>query len=292
MTNSMTGFGRAEVSGDGYQFSVEMKSVNHRFSEIVIKMPRNLNMLEENIRKDIQDKVNRGRIEVYINVKETEEKKRLVKVDKGLTLSYDNSLKELAKILDTAYKTDIYRLVSLPEVLSVEDEEVEAKALWPVLQTAVQNALEELLRMRFKEGERLQQDLLKRIEVLRSYKKEIAERSYLVVAEYQEKLNERLKVLLSDTEINEERMAMEVALFADRASIEEEIVRLESHFEQFENAMLSQEPVGRKLDFLLQEMNREVNTIGSKANDLVISRIVVESKSELEKIREQVQNIE
>ena len=160
MANSMTGFGRGEIRGLGYHFSIEMKSVNHRFSEVVVKMPRNLYLFEDNVRKIIQSKVNRGRIEVYVNVKETEEKKRLVKVDNELTLSYDNSLKELAQLLNTTYITDIFRLVSLPEVLSVEDEEIDVDSLWPLLETAVQSALEELLQMRQNEGDRLLRDFI------------------------------------------------------------------------------------------------------------------------------------
>lgn len=292
MVNSMTGFGRGEMEGLGYSFAVEMKSVNHRYSEVMVKMPRNFYSLEENIRKAILNKVNRGRVEVYINVKETEEKKRLVKVDKELALSYDNSLKELAQILDTAYNSDIYRLAALPEVLHVEDEEIDMLSLWPILEKAVESALDALLQMRRIEGERMYQDLLGRLDYLRKATKDVAERSPLVVGEYQEKLKERLAVLLKDTGIDESRLTMEVALFADRASIDEELVRLDSHFDQFEQALQSAEPIGRKLDFLVQEMNREINTIGSKANDLMITRTVVDAKSEVEKIREQVQNIE
>lgn len=292
MVNSMTGFGRGEAWGLGYHFSLEVKSVNHRFLEILVKMPRNFSLLEENIRKVIQDRVNRGRIEVYVNVKETEEKRRLAKVDKELALSYDNSLKELAQLLNTAYKSDIYSLVTLPEILSIEDEETDVKALWPILEVALQGALAEVEQMRQNEGARLFKDLLSRLDLLRDLQRTVLSRAPLVVTEYRERLRERLAVLLADMSFDETRLMMEVALFADKASIEEELVRLESHFEQFEKAFHSSEPIGRKLDFLVQEMNREINTIGAKANDLIISHQVVEGKSELEKIREQIQNIE
>jgi len=292
LINSMTGFGRGEIKDLGYHFSVEMKSVNHRFLEVVIKMPRTLNLFEDTIRKIIQEKVQRGRIEVYVNVKETEAKKRLVKVDKELALSYDISLKELAQLLHTTYLTDIYRLVSLPEVLSIEEEEAEVDNLWPALEGAVQNALAQLLEMRRQEGETLVSDLRTRIAAIRELRQEVADRAPLVVAEYKERLKEKITGLLSDTTIDENRLTMEVALLADRASIDEEIVRLESHLEQVEKTLSSSEPIGRKLDFLIQEMNREVNTIGFKANDFVITRKVVDGKSELEKIREQIQNIE
>jgi len=292
LANSMTGFGRGETNGQGYTFSIEMKSVNHRFLEIVVKLPRVFNVFEERIRKVIQERVSRGRIEVYVNVKETEEKKRLVKVDKELTLSYDNSLKELAQLLNSAYHTDIYRLVSLPEVLSVEEEEADAEILWPILETTVASALSQLIQMREDEGDRLRKDLHNRIGFLEELTKKIQERAPEVVVEYQDRLRERVAVLLADTTMDETRLTMEVALLADRASIVEELVRMESHLDQFQKILQATESMGRKLDFLVQEMNREVNTIGSKANDLQISRLVVEAKSELEKIREQIQNIE
>ena len=292
MPKSMTGFGRAEIKGLGYHISIEMKSVNHRFLEIMVKTPRSFNILEDRIRKVIQNTIQRGRVEVYINIKETEEKKRLVKVDKELALSYDNSLKELAQALDSVYKTDIYRLASLPDVLMVEEEEIDIEDLWSVLEKSLHLALNNLIQMRKDEGFRLTRDLEKRLEVLQTQTKAVAERALQVVPEYRDRLTEKLKALLSDTSIDENRLSMEVVLFADRACIDEELVRLESHLAQFEQALLSSDSIGRKLDFLVQELNREINTIGSKANDLVISRIVVEGKSELEKIREQIQNIE
>lgn len=292
MAKSMTGFGRGEIKGLGYSFSLEMKSVNHRYLEILVKTPRNFSVFEDRIRKVIQNTVQRGRLEVYINVKETEEKKRMVKLDKELALSYDNSLKELAQVLDSGYKTDIYRLASLPDVMIVEEEEVDIEALWLILEKALNDALENLIQMRKDEGLRLTRDLDKRLEVLQKQFKEVGERAPQIVTEYSERLKEKLALLLNDSTIDENRLAMEVMIFADRASIDEELVRLDSHLEQFEQTLLSSDPIGRKLDFLVQELNREINTIGSKANDLVISRIVVEGKSELEKIREQIQNIE
>ncbi|HHV63897.1 MAG TPA: YicC family protein [Peptococcaceae bacterium] len=292
MVNSMTGFGRGEAEGLGYHFSLEIKGVNSRFLEVVVKIPKNLIGWEERVRKIIQDKVSRGRIEVYINIKETGEKKRFVKVDKDLSLAYDNSLKELANLLNTAYQTDIYRLITLPEVISIEEAELDTDSLWPLMEKALDAALAELLEMRRLEGQKLVEDLLQKLSSLDEIRNEIAVRAPLVVSEYRRKLKEKLALLLNDTGIDETRLNMEIALFADRASIEEELVRLASHLEQFKSAVFSSGPVGRKLDFLVQEMNREINTIGSKANDLEISKLVVEGKSELEKIREQIQNIE
>lgn len=293
MANSMTGFGRGEASGYGYHFTVELKAVNHRFFEAAIRMPRNLNLLEERIRKILQGKIQRGRLDVYVNVKETEEKKRLVKVDKDLALSYDKTLKELARALEAPYETDIYRLAALPEVLLVEDPETDLELLWEPLSKAVSEALNGFVQMRQIEGEKLAKDLLQRVHIIEEEKNKIAGFSDTVVTDYQNRLRERIQVLLGDSQIlDEARLATEVALFADRVSITEELVRLQSHLDQCRHALQSYEPVGRKLDFLVQEMNREINTIGSKANNLDITQRVVQIKSELEKIREQVQNLE
>lgn len=292
MANSMTGFGRGESNGQGYHFSVEIKSVNHRFLEIVVKMPRNLQIFEDSLRKAVQQRIQRGRVEVYVNLKETEERTRLVKVDKDLVVSYDNSLKELAQKLNTAYLTDIHRLAVLPDVFIIEEKEINFDDLRIIINKALSEALDSLTEMRSKEGGRLAEDLLGRLDKLQSIITEIADRSPVVVDDYRARLKERLAFILTDSTVDEVRLAMEVALFADRASIAEEIVRLKSHLEQFNKILLSGESVGRKLDFLVQELNREINTIGSKANDLIISQAVVEGKSELEKIREQVQNIE
>lgn len=292
MATSMTGFGRGEASGEGYQFTAELKAVNHRFLEVVVRLPRNMMSFEEPVRKLVQEKLQRGRVEVYLNPAQTEEKKRLAKVDKDLVLSYDKTLKELALSLHTAYEPDIYRLAALPEVLSLEETETDLDKLWPVCAEALTSALEHFIRMRLKEGEKLTEDLWGRLNLLETFLAKIEKRSDLVVADYQKRLRERVQALLGETVPDEARLANEVALFADRASITEEIVRFQSHLEQSRKALKSAEPVGRKLDFIIQEMNREINTIGSKANDLEISQVVIDVKSELEKVREQVQNLE
>ncbi|AET70154.1 TIGR00255 family protein [Desulfosporosinus orientis DSM 765] len=292
MSISMTGFGRGEASGGGYQVSIELKSVNHRFLEIVVRIPRNYNSVEERIRKMLQDNFQRGRIEVHVNVAETEERKRLVKVDNDLALSYDKTLKDLALALHTEYETDIYRLVGFPEVLSVVEPEIDLEAFWKICAEALVKAIDGFAQMRRSEGEKLTLDLMKRIDLLGDYLHTIAERAPYVVTDYQERLQERIQTLLGDVELDPLRLANEVAYFADRASVTEELVRFDSHLAQSREALLSNEPVGRKLDFLIQELNREINTIGSKANDLMIGQQVIKVKSELEKIREQVQNLE
>ena len=292
MANSMTGYGRGEASAGGYQFSIELKSVNHRFLEVMVRSPRNFSSFEERIRKMLQAKFQRGRIEVHVNVLETEERKRLVKVDNDLALSYDKTLKDLALALHTAYETDIYRLVSFPEVISIVEPEIDLDALWRTCAEALSKAIEGFGQMRHSEGEKLTIDLLQRIDLIAENLHTVAERAPHVVADYQARLQERLQTLLGEIELDGVRLANEVVYFADRASITEELVRFDSHLAQSREALRSSEPVGRKLDFLVQEMNREINTIGSKANDLKIGQKVISVKSELEKIREQIQNLE
>ena len=292
MANSMTGFGRGEACGNGYQATLELKAVNHRFLEVVVRLPKTYGGFEDRIRKVIQQNVQRGRIEVYLNITETQEKKRLVKVDKDLALSYDKTLKELAFVLKTEYESDIYRLASLPEVLTVEEPEMDLDILWEICVQALAIALDGFATMRSVEGQKLTEDILHRLDFLSTEIEKVPARSDQVVVDYQKRLKERIQALVGESIMDEARMANEVAIFADRASITEELVRLDSHLIQSSLAFENNEPIGRKLDFMIQEMNREINTIGSKANDLVISQIVVLLKSELEKVREQIQNIE
>lgn len=292
MIKSMTGFGRGEAGQDGYHLMVEMKAVNHRFLETVVKLPRSLNSFEEKVRKIIQAEVQRGRIEVFVNLMEGQAGKRIVKVDKDIALSYDKTLRELASALHSGYETDVYRLAGLPEVITVEDPEPDLEKMWAACHQALTQALKELIHMRRIEGQKLWEDLTARISLLEQAIKQIGARSGSVVSDYQSRLNERITALLGEVPVDETRLANEVAVFADRASITEEVVRFSSHLLQCRQAFKSDEPVGRRIDFLLQELNREINTIGSKANDLEITQVVVTVKSELEKIREQVQNIE
>lgn len=292
MANSMTGFGRGEANGNGYHFTVELKSVNHRFLEVVVRLPKIYGIFEDRIRKIIQQNVRRGRIEVYLNITETEERKRLVKVDKDLALSYDKTLKELAAVLDTVYQPDVFRLASLPEVLVIEEPEIDLESIWEVCSRALAQALVGFTAMRRTEGGKLSEDILCRLDLLAAVIAKIAARSDQVVIDYQKRLQERIQVLIGEAVIDEARMANEVAIFAERSSITEELVRLDSHLMQCRSAFNNDEALGRKLDFIIQEMNREINTIGSKTNDLAISQTVVILKSELEKVREQIQNIE
>ncbi|HHT62806.1 MAG: YicC/YloC family endoribonuclease [Bacillota bacterium] len=292
MVKSMTGYGRGESFSSDKKVTVEAKSVNHRFLEIVVRMPKQLLPLEDRLKKVVQAKIARGRVDIFLTLEETESKKRLVKVDKELSLAYYNALRELAETCHIPEKFDLEYLSQLPGVLNIEDEEEDLEAVWPLVQEGVEKAIQDLVTMRTAEGEKLADDLKKRKDIISGYVVLIKERSPFVVQEYQEKLTQRVKELLGEIELDESKLANEVAFFADRASISEELVRLNSHLDQMSDMLSGDEAVGRKLDFLVQEMNREINTIGSKANELIIARYVVEVKSELEKVREQVQNLE
>lgn len=292
LTQSMTGFGRGEQVGAGKRFSVEMKSVNHRYGEVVIRQPKQLAPLEDRARKLLLEKVSRGRLDVFVTLEEDGDTGKVVKVDKGLALAYYNALKEIEDLLGNGVSMDYHNISKYPDVLSVEVAEDDLDELWTVYESALAKALAQLIAMRGVEGAKLKEDLLVRAARIESWTGEIAERAPLVVDVYREKLLQRIQTQLPEITIDETRLATEVALFADRCSITEELVRLNSHMDQFRKSLELAEPVGRKLDFLVQEMNREVNTIGSKANDLAITNIVVNMKSEVEKIREQIQNIE
>ncbi|MGI6224912.1 MAG: YicC/YloC family endoribonuclease [Peptococcales bacterium] len=289
---SMTGYGRGEAEELGKKFTVEIKSVNHRYSEIIIKQPRQYLFLEENIRRMVQKYIQRGRVEIYIKVEDVGLKKPEIKVDKENAIAYYNNLKDLAFNLGISPNINIHQLATLPEVIKLEDIEEDLDQIWVAMEKSVKKALEQLLNMRATEGETLKKDLEQRIILLKDLCEKISLRSPRVVDEYREKLHTRIKELLDETQFDENRFTQEIVYFAEKCSITEELVRLQSHFKQFSHSLNSQESVGRKLDFLVQELNREINTIGSKANDLEISQLVVEMKSEIEKIREQVQNIE
>ncbi|QGG47971.1 YicC/YloC family endoribonuclease [Heliorestis convoluta] len=292
MIKSMTGYGRGGASGSGQQVTVEVKAVNHRYLEVVVRIPKTYLALEEGIKKLYQKGLSRGRVDVFVNIEQLGEGSGKVKVDKKLALQYYQSLKELSDELGLSSDLGVNQLIQLPEVVSLTEAEEDLEALSELAMQASQQAFQQLLRMREQEGKALAEDLLKRLDYLRQLIEEIQKRAPLLVGEYKNKLQERIAEYLDQVPVDEQRLAMEVALFADRVSLTEELVRLNSHLEQFEKALKLQEPVGRKLDFIVQEMNREINTIGSKANDLEISRQVVNFKSELEKIREQVQNVE
>ncbi|SHE35499.1 YicC/YloC family endoribonuclease [Desulforamulus putei] len=293
MIKSMTGYGRGEACAEGRRFTVELKSVNNRFCEVILRQPRSLSQIEDKIKRRIQERVTRGRVDGYISIEETGEITPTVKVDKALAVAYHKAMEELRESLSISDTISIKDIISLPNVISLEQPEENVEEWLAAIEEATDQALDGLLTMRQNEGERLKTDILQRAaQIKRLILEEVSERAPQVVREHREKLSQRLAEWLENGVIDEARLAAEVAIFADRADISEEIVRLNSHLQQLEQILTEGGPVGRKLDFLVQEMNREINTIGSKANDLVITNAVVNAKSELEKIREQVQNIE
>jgi uncharacterized protein (TIGR00255 family) len=292
MIRSMTGFGRGMSQADGIEFLVEIKTVNHRYSDIYIKMPRTISFLEDKVRDVINKSLSRGKIDVFISYEEHGEDSKCVVVDEPLAEAYVNAAKQLRDKFGLIDDISVSLLSRFPDIFRVEKAEQDEDKLWNLLKAAVDEAIKNLISMRENEGAGLKKSLLEKAVNIESAVKQIELRSPDVVREYKQKLESRIKELTEQQTIDESRLAMEIAIFADRCSIDEEIVRLGSHINQLRQALDMQQPVGRKLDFLIQEMNRETNTIGSKANDLTITNSVVEVKSEIEKMREQVQNIE
>lgn len=294
MLKSMTGFGRGEFLDAGHRFIVEIKAVNHRYNEIVIRMPKNLGSLEDKIRRLVANTLVRGRIDVFITADEYGQRARAVRVDKELAIAYHKALKELADLFAVPAGENIYHIARYPDVIKIEEVAEDVSLLWPKLSQAIDTAINNLMTMRLAEGANIQKDMLARIEKLAEYVRFIDERAPRIAEEYRAKLIGRMKELLTTigAEPDEARLLQEAALFADRTSVTEELVRLSSHLEQLRDTLLSSEAVGRKLDFIVQEVNRETNTIASKANDSSVANIVLEIKSEIEKVREQIQNIE
>ncbi|HHW47175.1 MAG TPA: YicC family protein [Clostridiaceae bacterium] len=292
MIRSMTGFGRGESQEEGKKFLVEIKTVNHRYFDIFIKIPRQLSFLEDKVREAVAKKLARGKIDIYITFEDSGENSTCVLIDEELAKAYVEAVRLLRDRFGLADDISVSLLAKFPDILKVEKTEDDEEKVWQLLKTALDSALESLVSMREAEGRELCLSLLERASYIESIVKKIEIRSPEVVKEYKQKLEDRIKELLQQNIIDENRIAMEVAIFADRCSIDEEIVRLKSHLVQFRDTLDLDQPVGRKLDFLIQEMNREINTIGSKASDLEITRNVIEIKSEIEKMREQVQNIE
>ena len=294
MIKSMTGFGRGEYSDGKRNVIAEIKTVNHRYADISVKMPKRYSFAEEKIKSLIKEKVKRGKAEVSIIVENLTEEDTTVKLNTLVAGQYVNNLKELKEAYGLTGEIDIKLVATMPDVLKavpyVENEDEAAAVIFEAVKMAVSN----LDAMREVEGAKLADDLLMRGQLIRDIVKKIDARAPMVAREYTLKLQNRIKDLLGDqVDIPEDRILVEAAVFADKANITEELVRLDSHMNQLKTILTaSSEPVGKKLDFLVQEMNRESNTIGSKANDMEITSLMLETKSEIEKIREQVQNIE
>ena len=288
----MTGFGRGVAQNDDYCITVEMKAVNHRFLEIYTHLPKQLFLREDALKKQVQSTLTRGKVDVFVTLEQISAKKTIVKVDKDLAIAYYNSLKELAASCRLEADVRLQNIASLSGVLSLDTPEDDEEAIAGLLTLAAEGSLSKLLAMREKEGTALCEDLLRRIDVIEDRAKQIAVFAPQVVAEQKQRLEQRIGELLDSVALDEAKLANELAFFADKVDISEELTRLTSHAAQFRDTIAKGEAAGRKLDFILQEMLREINTIGSKSNALDINKLVIEVKSELEKIREQIQNVE
>ncbi len=293
MVRSMTGFGRGTFSDSGKEFTVEIKSVNHRYIDFYIKLPRQIAFLEERVREIVSKNIYRGKVDIFISFEDRSEDSKSVTLDEALADAYIQAINKLKAKYNLADDISVSLVSRLPDVLRIEKNEDDEEQLWIVLKNAIEVAISSLIHMREKEGNELRESLMQKADNMQDIIKHIYERSPGVVSEYKLKLENRIKDLMNQQTIDENRIAMEVAIFADRCSIDEELVRLGSHLSQLRDILsIQQQAIGRKLDFLVQEINREINTIGSKSNDIIITKSVLELKSETEKIREQIQNIE
>lgn len=293
MAISMTGFGRGEYKNDNYHFIVECRTINHKYVDINVRLPRKISFLEDKIRNIVKDYVKRGRVDLYIKLDLIGSEDVNLKFDEKLASQYVNILNNIKSTFDLNDDITVMNIAKFPDIIKCEEKEEDADLLWEMLKLALEESLKNLKEMRCEEGIKLSNDIDTRCDLLKDYIEDIEKYSYNVVNEYKEKLNSRIAEILENPSlIDENRLAQEVAIYADKCSITEEIVRFKSHITQLKKAIHKDESIGRKIDFLIQEMNRETNTIGSKSSDLNITNLVVETKSELEKIREQIQNIE
>lgn len=293
MVRSMTGFGRAMTSeGISRSFTIEIKSVNHRYFDLNVKMPRNLLSLETRIREAVKERVSRGKIDIFINQSVYENDDIEVNFNEKLGDSYFKCLKKIKNRYEAVDDISVSLIAKFPEVITTEKKEEDLEEIWNGLQQPLLESIDSLINMRENEGIKLKEDIIEKCDIIATLISQVETKSPLVVEDYRNKLNSRIKELLNTSDIDESRIAMEVALFADKAAIDEEIVRLKSHIDQLKQTLNKNEPIGRKLDFIIQEMNREANTISSKSNDLEILNSTINIKNYIEKIREQTQNIE
>ena len=292
MIKSMTGFGRCEVQEADRKITVEMKSVNHRYLDVNIKMPKKLNFFEAAIRSELKNYIQRGKVDIFITYEDFTESNVCGKYNKDLAAEYMTHLKQMAEDFSLDNDVRVSCLSRYPEVLTMEEQTVDEEKLWQLLEKAIKGASESFVETRIKEGENLKNDLIEKLNGMLAHVEFITERSPQIIAEYKQKLEDKVKELLEDTKVDENRLLMEVTIYADRVCVDEELVRLKSHIETTKDTLIAGGSIGRKLDFIAQEMNREANTILSKSNDLEISNRAIELKTEIEKVREQIQNIE
>lgn len=292
MIKSMTGFGRAQETVDGMTVTVELKSVNHRYFEFTAKVPRTYGFLEEKLKSFLNARVSRGKMECYVSIENLEESDMEVVVNPSLAKGYVDALRTLSETFGLKEDYSAISIAKFPDVLTLRKAPADEEKIWNAVQTVTELAVERFVTMRETEGEKLRADILSKADMILEHVAFVESRSPQTVREYHEKLRQRMEELLENTQVDEQRLLTEAAIFADKVAVDEETVRLRSHISQLREFLNADEPIGRKLDFLVQEMNRESNTIGSKAQDVEIAKRVIAIKAEVEKIREQVQNIE
>lgn len=291
MIKSMTGFGRSKLEKEDRSYNVEIKSVNHKYSDITVKMPRSISYLEEKIKKEISSNISRGKIDVFISFDNNSAKGKNIKINNELASIYIKELKKLAEQNNIKADIQVTEISKFPDVLTIENAEDE-NTIWKELSECLNNAISNFILMRKEEGSKISEDLERRINDVSNKVEEISTYSTGLVEEYVVKLETRIKEILKTDVVDKDRLAQEIVIYSDKCSVEEELTRLRSHISQFKKLIKDDNPVGKKIDFLMQEMNRETNTIGSKANSLEITNLVIDIKTRLEDIREQVQNIE
>ncbi|NLZ92802.1 MAG: YicC family protein [Firmicutes bacterium] len=293
MVASMTGYGQAENDPhEALRIKVELRSVNHRYLDIAIRLPREIQAVEEYVRRCVQQEISRGHLDINISWRSQADDTINVAVDRALVQAYQKALIEIGELCSLKQSPDLAMLARLPDVISIEKEQMDIDEVWTTLKPVLEQAIHSLIKQRQEEGARLEADIQMRLNLLAEIVAQIEKRAPLIVDEYRKKIEERLKEYLVQVEIDQARLLTEAAIFADRSNVTEELVRLSSHIKAFRETLQQNGVIGRKLDFITQEMLRETNTIGSKANDYLVAKLVVELKTELEKIREQVQNIE
>ena len=289
---SMTGYGSAKGSVEGQEITVELKSVNNRYLDCSVRLPRNFLFAEDTVKQAVSAGVSRGKVDVFVSAQASQDSGTVVSVNEELARGYRDAVAHIAETLGLESGLNAFSLARFPDVLTVERRELDKDKAAAALSEITAKAVEEFNAMREREGERLRRDMLGKLETIEGLVSVVEERSPQTVKEYRERLEARLRDILTDRSLDEQRVITEAAIFADRTAVDEETVRLHSHLSQLRDMLRGDEPVGRKLDFLIQEINRECNTIGSKCSDLTITQDVVNMKAEVEKIREQVQNIE
>lgn len=292
MIKSMTGFGRCEITEKERKITVEIKAVNHRYLDVNIKMPKKLNFFECSIRNLLKEYIQRGKIDIFVTYEDYTENKVTLKYNQELAAEYVKYINQLADDFSLSNDLQACTLSRYPEVLTMEEQTIDEEALWATLEKAVRDAAEQFVETRIKEGSNLKKDLIQKLDTMLTYVEEIEKRSPEIINEYRKKLQDKISELVEDVQIEESRLAAEVTIFADKICTDEETVRLKSHILATKETLSQEASVGRKLDFIAQEMNREANTILSKANDLNVSNIAINLKTDIEKVREQIQNIE